>query len=170
MRRLLRSVGLRGGLAFGITLLVLAVVLVAKLGRQDSDVAPYIPVIQPTSTVDPTSGDDAEVVATPTAYPDDAQVKTAASRFAAAWLRRSLSAQAWHSGLAKLSTKSLAASLEGVDPSGVPATRKTGDPTVTLRTELFAQIAVPMDTGTLRLTLLKQGDEWLVDGVDWDQA
>jgi hypothetical protein len=41
---------------------------------------------------------------------------------------------------------------------------------VTLRTELFAQIAVPMDTGMLLLTLLKHGAEWLVDGVDWDPA
>jgi hypothetical protein len=168
--RLLGRVGLRGGIAIGLILLVAAVVAIGKLAGNRTDGRPYVPVVEPTSTVDPNSGDDAEVAATPTAYPDDAVVRSAATTFAEAWLRRSLSEQAWHAGLARLSTKALSDSLDGVDPAGVPATRRTGEPTVVLRSELFAQVAIRTDAGTLTLTLLKQGSDWLVDAIDWDQA
>ena len=124
----------------------------------------------PTSTVDPTAGDDAEVAPSPTAFADDAAVKNAASSFVAAWLRRDRSPTAWHAALVPLSTTSLAQSLEGVDPIGVPATRTTGPPTVVRRTEAFAQVSITVDTGTVVLDLVKQGGAWLVDGVDWDRV
>jgi hypothetical protein len=168
--RLLGRVGLRGAIAIGLIFLVAAVVAIGKLSGNRTDSNPYVPVLEPTSTVDPTSGDDAEVVATPTAYPDDAVVRSAATTFTQAWLRSSLSEQAWHAGLAKLSTKALSDSLDGVDPKGVPATRRTGEPTIVLRSELFAQATIPTDAGTLKLTLLKQGSDWLVDAIDWDPA
>jgi len=167
---LLGRVGLRGGIAIGLILLVAAVVAIGKLAGSRSTSDPFVPVVEPTSTVDPTSGDDAEAAATPTAYPDDAVVRRAATTFTEAWLRRSLSEQAWHAGLAKLSTKALSESLVGVDPKGVPATRRTGEPTIVLRSDLFAQAAIPTDAGTLKLTLLKQGSDWVVDAIDWDPA
>ena len=57
-----------------------------------------------------------------------------------------------------------------MDPAGVPATRLTGDPTITLRTDVFAQVSVPADSGTLLLTLLNQTGRWRVDGVDWERV
>jgi len=38
-----------------------------------------------------------------------------------------------------------------------------------LRADRYSQVAVPVDTGTVLLGLLKRGDRWLVDGVDWDR-
>jgi hypothetical protein len=169
MRSLLGRLGARGGAAIGLVLLVLAVVGIAQLIGGGSRPPVLAPEGQPPMTVDPTEGDDAEVAPTPTAYPDDAEVRDATLAFATAWIRRDLTPQAWHAGLAAHATDQLAESLAGVDPSGVPATRLTGTPTITLRTDLFAQVGVPADSGRLVLTLLKQGEEWLVDGVDWER-
>ena len=136
-------------------------------GRRPPVLAPDAP---PSITVDPTEGDDAEVAPTPTAFPDDNEVHSAALTFAGAWLRRDLAPDAWHDGVAANATESLAASLADVDPAGVPATRLTGDPTITLRTDLFAKVSVPADSGTLLLTLLNQRGTWLVDDVDWERV
>jgi hypothetical protein len=166
MRATLARLGVRGGLAIGLVVVVVVVVGVAKLiGGRDTP----IQLSQPTSTVsvDPTAGDDAEVVPTATTYSDDLAVRATAKSFATAWLRRDLTPAAWHEGIAKLTTSSLSQSLDGVDPRGVPATRLVGDPNVVFRTDLYAQVSIPVDTGTLTLNLLKQHDRWLVDAVDW---
>src|SRR5262249_51172838 len=149
--------------------LVAGVVGIAKLAGGGAS-RPISPRLEgPTSTVNPTASDDAEVAPTVTAFADDAALKAAASSVVGAWLRRELSPAAWHAGLTPVSTSSLAQSLEGVDPVGVPATRTTGQPTIVRRTEAFAQVSIAVDTGTVVLDLLKQGSKWLVDGVDWDR-
>lgn len=170
MRGLLGRLGLRGGAAVGLILLVLLVVAIARLAGGGTAPLDFMPGSEPSITVNPTEGDDGEVAANPTEFPDGASVTAAATTFTASWLRRDLDAASWHAGLTSLATASLADSLIGVDPAGVPATRRTGDPTITLRTELFAQVAVPLDSGRLLLTLVKEDDGWLVDGVDWERA
>jgi hypothetical protein len=132
---------------------------------------PALRISSPTSTapVDPTAGDDAEVAPSPSTFSDDDAVTSAASAFVSAWLKRDLSPAAWHAALVPLSTATLAQSLEGVDPIGVPATRTISNPTMVRRTDAFAQVSVAVDTGTVVLDLLKQGGRWLVDGVDWDR-
>jgi hypothetical protein len=170
MRGLLSRIGARVGVAVVLVVLIGGVLVIAKLsgGRQSNPITPQVE--GPTSTVDPTAGDDAEVAPSPTSFPDDTSVKDAASSFIASWLRRDRSPIAWHAALVPLSTTTLADSLKGVDPIGVPATRTTGPPTVLRRTDAFAQVSIAVDTGTVTLDLLKQGGKWLVDGVDWDRT
>jgi hypothetical protein len=170
MRSLLGRIGARVGVAVVLVVLIGGVLAIAKLsgGRQSSPIAPRVE--GPTTTVDPTAGDDAEVAPSPTAFSDDTSVKDAASSFVASWLRRDRSPAAWHAALVPLSTTTLADSLNGVDPIGVPATRTTGPPTVLRRTDAFAQVSIAVDTGTVTLELLKQSGKWLVDGVDWDRT
>jgi hypothetical protein len=170
MGSLLGRIGARVGVAVVLIVLVAGVLAIAKLAGGGGGRSTSPRLDDPTTTVDPTSGDDAEVAGTPTAFADDAAVKDATTVFVAAWLKRDRSASAWHAALVPLSTTALAQSLDGVDPIGVPATRTTGPPTVVRRTEAFAQISIAVDTGTVVLDLLKQGDKWLVDGVDWDRS
>jgi hypothetical protein len=170
MRGLLGRVGARVGVAVVLVALIAGVVAIAKLSGGGA-ARPVLPrVMEPTSTVDPTAGDDAEVAPSPTAFADDAALKSAASSFVEAWLRRDRSPTAWHDALVPLATSNLAQSLEGVDPSGVPATRTTGPATVVRRGAAFAQVSITVDTGTVVLDLVKPGEKWLVDGVDWDRT
>jgi hypothetical protein len=148
--------------------LVLGVVAVARLAGSPQETQPYSSGPQATSTVDPTAGDDGEVPIA-TAYPDDKAVKDAALAFAKAWLRRDLSAKAWHAGITPLATDSVLQSLEGVDPSTVPASRLMGDPTIVVRTDGFAKVSLLVDTGTLLLDLTKRGTGWLIESVDWER-
>jgi hypothetical protein len=169
MRSLLGRVGGRVGVALVLIVLIAGVLAIAKLagGRTGRTTTPRL--AGPTSTVNPTAGDDAEIATTPTAFADDTVVKNAATAFVSAWLKRDRSPSAWHAALVPLSTAALGQSLDGVDPIGVPATRTTGPPTLVRRTEAFAQVSISVDTGTVVLDLLNQGGRWLVDGVDWDR-
>jgi hypothetical protein len=170
MRQVLARIGLRGILAAGAALIIIAVVGVAKIAGGSRQPGHFSAGPEISLNTDPTAGDDGAISATPTANPDERVVRDAATAFTAAWLRRDLSAAAWHMGIAKLATASLAASLDGVDPSSVPATRVTGTPVVLMRGELYAQVTITVDTGTLRLGLSKQGNQWLVDSVDWGRV
>src|SRR5262245_29883142 len=170
MRSLLGRIGARVGVAVVLVLLIAGVVAIAKFAGGSASRPPAPRIAGPTTTVDTTAGDDAEVAPSPTAYADDAAVNGAASSFVAAWLRRDRTPAAWHAALVPLSTTSLADSLKGVDPVGVPATRTTGPPTVVRRTEGFAQVSIAVATGTVVLDLLMQSGKWLVDGVDWDRT
>ena len=170
MRGFLSRVGGRVGIAVTLLLLIGGVVAIAKLAGQNPRQAVHPSVQPPTSTIDSTSGDDAEVAITPTTYGDESGVRNVASDFVAAWLRRDLTATGWHARIKPLCTTPLAESLDGVDPLSVPATRMTGEPLVTRRGDLFAVVSVKVDTGTVLLNEVKQGDAWLVDGVDWDRT
>ncbi|HEX6873718.1 MAG TPA: hypothetical protein VF163_21675 [Micromonosporaceae bacterium] len=168
MRALLTRLGLRGGTALGLIVLVLAVVALARLaGGAESPT--YLPAPQTTITVNPSAGDDSVAGPAPTRFVDDTAVVAAAKAFTTAWLRRDLDAEAWLAGLSDHATESLLDTLAGVDPSGVPATRMLAQPSVIRRTSLFAEVSVRIDTGTLRLALIKEGNRWLVNGVDWDR-
>jgi hypothetical protein len=169
VRGLLGRLGVRGGIVVGLAVLVLAIVAIARVAGRGSDTAPYASDVTATSTIDPTSGDDGEV-ASPSAYPDDADVKAAAQAFTTAWLKRNLSSADWLAGLTPLTTKALADSFKGVDPTAVPATRVVAAPTIVLRTDSFAQTTTLVDTGRLVLGLSKHSNRWLIDSVDWDRA
>ena len=152
-------------------LVIAGVITVGKLvgGSHTSATEPGSTAATP-SIVDTSGGDDAETSPTPSSFADDEAVHSAAAAFMTAWLKSDLSSAKWHSGLVPLSTASLAQSLEGVDPAGVPATRTTGPPTIVRRDEVFAQVSIPVDTGTVVLNVVKHGGGWLVDGVDWDRT
>jgi hypothetical protein len=169
VRQLLRRLGTRTGISAGLIAVVVLVLVVARLaGGADTASRSARPGQVP--SVDASAGDDGPTAPTPTAYIDDVEVRAAATRFVQAWLQRSLSSQDWHAALVPLITQSLAESLEGVDPVVVPATRVTGDATVALRSDLYALLTLPVDSGAVELGLLKQNNVWLVDSVDWQRA
>jgi hypothetical protein len=165
---LLSRLGVRGGIVVGLVILVLGVVAVARLAGSPPGAQTYSSGPQPTSTIDPTAGDDAEVPQS-TSHPDDQAVKDRVAAFAKAWLKRDLSANAWRAGIAALATDSVVQSLVGVDPSTVPASRIVGEPAIVVRTDTFAKASIAVDTGTLLLDLTKHDDKWLVESIDWQR-
>jgi hypothetical protein len=170
MQGLFRRLGTRLGVSVGLILIVSAVIVIGRVfGGTESPPRSYTgPDAMP--TVSSTAGDDGQVGPTPTAFADDAEVRSAASTFLASWLQRDASPEAWHSALVPLTTTSLAESLVGVDPIAVPATRVVGSPQVTIQSDLYAQVSVPVDTGVVVLGLLHRGERWLVDSIDWERT
>jgi hypothetical protein len=106
----------------------------------------------------------------PSLDPDAAQPLAVAGQFMRAWLRGELGPEQWHTGIARHATSRLAARLSGVDPSGVPAERTTGEATLIPRGEGAMAVSVPVDSGTVLLRLVVVDGRWLVDGVDWSRA
>jgi hypothetical protein len=107
----------------------------------------------------------------PSTSPGAAGPLAVANLFTTAWLRHTgVSAQDWYAGLRGYLTAQLADELSGVDPAGVPANRATGTATLIPHDAGFAEVTVPLDTGTLTLRLLATGGRWLVDGVDWTRG
>ena len=170
MRGLLRRLGARTGISLGLIVLVVAILAVARIAGDNETPPLYSGTDRATPTTDPTAGDDAQVAPTPSSYADNDAVQSAASTFMNAWLKRNATPDAWHTALGPLTTRTLSDNLVGVDPLGVPATRVVNSPTVVLRSDLYAQVSVPVDTGTVVLGLLKQDDRWLVDSVDWERT
>lgn len=170
MAGVLRRIGVRGGTAVALLVLVLGVVAIARFTSGGSSMVNLPADPNSTVTVDPSEGDDAEVAPNPTEFPDDAAVEAAATAFVGAWLQRDLDPADWQAAVAAHATNELAAAFSDVDPRGVPATRTTADPTIVLRTEEFAQVAIPVDSGRVLLSLRFVNGRWLVDGVDWERA
>ena len=173
LTRVLRS---RIGIGLGIAVLVLVVIGGARLvaGPVDSASGLSSRPREPITTVDPEEGDDG-VIGTaapqsPRTRPGELNPEQTASRFTAAWLAGPTeTADQWQAKLRPLSTPALTEKLAGVDPSGVPAEKVTGMPTLQPRTEVFTQVLVPLETGRLRLDLVAPEGRWLVDAVDWER-
>lgn len=178
MRLVLRFLGTRYGIALILVLLVFIVVGVFRgvAGTRDTPLA--APALEPSrgASGSPAERDDgvaeADVAGKPSPTLADAavtEVKAATSGFAAAWLRHTgVTSDQWRGGLTPYATPSLLAKLKGVDPAGVPASRTTGDIRLTVRDTALTVASVPLDAGTLRLTLVLSGGRWKVDGVDWE--
>jgi hypothetical protein len=165
----MRRLGIRNGISAGLIVIVAMILIVARLVDDDRTATDSSRPGQVPS-VNASAGDDGPIMSTPTPYSDDGEVRAAADAFIRAWLQRSLGPQEWHAGLVPLVTRSLAESLEGVDPVVVPATRITGEATLALRSDLYALLNVPVDSGMVELGLLKRENVWLVDSVDWQRA
>ena len=164
----------RYGLATLLAIAVLAVLAAANLftGGTDSSA----PVVNggagspPATTVNPTEGDDGVSELEPTVSTDTSDSVTVARAFAAAWLNSKATAEDWYAGLKPHATQELLRKLSGVDPSGVPAERITGEPTAVPQATTLVEVAFPVDSGVLRLRVVKVDSAWLVDGVDWGVA
>ena len=172
MRDAMMRLGARGTIILVLLILVAGVVGVARLvGGSLPRREPALDAGSATaaSTVDPSVGDDG-VVATTRPPKDDPAVRAAATTFMKAWLRSDLTAARWHDGIAALATKDLADRLDGVDPSGVPASRTTGAAEIVTNQADFAQVDVPVDSGTVTLRLRRTDGSWLVDAVDWTRT
>ncbi|MEV0721274.1 hypothetical protein AB0I37_00665 [Micromonospora purpureochromogenes] len=171
--RVLRS---RIGIALAIAVLVFAVIGTARLvtGPVDPAIGLSNRPREPITTVDPKEGDDG-VIATPvpvspSTRPGELTPQQIADRFAKTWLGGpAVTAEKWHSDLRPLSTAGLTEKLTGADPAGVPAEKVTGELILRPRTEAFAEVLVPLETGRLRLELVAPDGRWLVDAVDWER-
>lgn len=177
VKRLLRS---RAGVAIVLFAIVLLIVGVARgFSGNATDRGPTV-VSGGTATpvgpsVDPSYNYDGPVSSlappTPSTSPGGAKPEAVGYAFAAAWIdHQNVSAEAWLDRMLPHATESLAAKLGGVDPAGVPADRITGEPVVASYAESVVDVTLPVDSGTLRLTLVAPEGRWLVDSVDWERA
>jgi hypothetical protein len=169
VRNLMMRLGVRGTLVLALAIMVAGVVGIARLvGGAAPRREPPIDggATAAVATVDPTAGNDG-VLTSPKPPADDPAVRAAADTFMKAWLKSDRSATAWHDGVAGLITESLADRLAGVDPGSVPAARTTGAAEIVTKQANFAQVDVPVDTGTVSLRLRQSEGRWLVDGIDW---
>ncbi len=93
-----------------------------------------------------------------------------ARAFAARWVTHppGMTGQQWAAQLAPFVVPEYLATLESVDPSTIPATAVTGDPTI-IRTTSAAVVeaTVPTNAGAIQLLLLTQPDgTWRVRSYD----
>ncbi|WP_405101310.1 hypothetical protein [Micromonospora sp. NBC_01412] len=166
----------RLGIALAIGVLVVGVLGAARLvsGLGDPQAGLSQPS-EPITTVDPTTGDDGVVGSTtppsPVTRPGAPPPEQIADRFTTAWLGGGrVGAEEWHASLRQFSTPELTEELAGADPTGVPAERTTGEPSLRPRTEHFVEVLIPLDSGRLRLELVAPDGQWLVDAVDWERT
>lgn len=91
--------------------------------------------------------------------------------FAAAWLNPyGYGAEGWYDSIVPYLTVASAELMQGVDPVSVPAEEITGEPAAEGQ-----KVDIPLDTGTLTLTMTEGSNEWtengwLVSAIDWAQS
>ncbi|RRR99469.1 hypothetical protein [Glycomyces terrestris] len=94
-----------------------------------------------------------------------------AVEFTAAWLNPGGSGQAaWFDSIEPYMTAETAEAMTGVDPETVPAEEISGEPAAD-----GSKVSIPLDTGTLTLTMLEGANNWtengwLVSAIDWEQS
>lgn len=172
--RVLRS---RLGIAAALAVVVLGIVGAARVVSGPFGEQPGVTGApdRPITTVHPTVGNDgvlgSQSPPSPSTRPGAAAPATVASDFATAWLNhRGVSAEEWHTALRPFTTEQMAGKLAGVDPSGVPAERRTGEPVLVPHTAGLVEVTFPVDSGRLRLELVAPDGRWLVDAVDWERG
>lgn len=170
--RVLRT---RYGIALLLGAVVLVIVGIAQLAGRDDGAGRLTPRHDAQVTANPTAGNDGELsapaVPTPVVSPGALPPDGVAVQFAAAWVTHvNVDSTAWLARLRPFVTPALGDKLTGVDPASVPANRVTGAAKTTPRGESFVEVALPVDSGLLRLRLIATAGHWLVDGVDWERA
>jgi hypothetical protein len=181
VRTLLRHLGARAGISIGLIAMVVVVVVVARI-LPHADAPPLLSngagaesgptVIQPPLASASPSGLLLHSPAPPSVQPGSRSPQSVAKSFALAWLHHDgVSPATWLRDVTAYSTASLAAQLAETDPANVPANRVTKDLTVVDNTSDNCVVNVPMDTGTLALTMTTSTNgHWLVDAVDWTSS
>lgn len=177
MRPVLRLLGTRYGIALLLMLLVLGVVgLTRAVSGPGFSTPPADSADGPAaSPLPPGTGDDglhgSASPAPPSTSPGAPTPSEIATAFARAWLDHDgVTAEQWREKLARYATKTLLDQFAETDPAGVPASRITGPIRLESRGATFVEAVVPVDSGTLRLSLLGTDGRWLVDAVDWERA
>lgn len=100
------------------------------------------------------------------ASPDAAQTARA---FTTYWVTHppGMTGQQWAAQLAPFVVPEYLATLQSVDPSTIPATAVTGDPTIRTASAAVTEATVPTNAGALHLVLLTQPDgTWRVRSYD----
>ncbi|GAA3541426.1 hypothetical protein GCM10022222_26320 [Amycolatopsis ultiminotia] len=107
---------------------------------------------------------------TPTSAPPSPEAIAVAKQWAAAWVHHpaGISNAEWLNGMRALTTEEYLPVMSTVDPSNIPATQVTGDPTVTSSYGSSVQVVVPTDGPQLSITVVKTDAGWRV--ADYDQA
>jgi hypothetical protein len=173
VRTLLRKLGPRYGISLGVLLVVAVVLVVARFAGHPAGslVTSGVPTGLPTATG---PSDDGSVAlpspVPPVTSPGAATPQEVAGEFVTAWLHTGVSAAAWRAALTAHTTSRLTGELADADPQTVPASRVTGAVALTQHTASWVEVAIPMDSGTLRLSLLAHGGVWAVDTVDWSPS
>ena len=171
MRGPLRRVGFRYGVSVGVLVAVALIVVIAR-AVADHPAASLITNGAPNVPVASGSPDDGAVTTpspvAPLTSPGAAKPQKVATEFATAWLHHTgVTAKDWLASLTPYVTDRLAGQLADADPQTVPASRITGSIAITSHAADWVEIAVPMDGGTLDLSLRATGGRWAVDTVDW---
>ncbi|HWS32128.1 MAG TPA: hypothetical protein VN408_05220, partial [Actinoplanes sp.] len=149
----------RWGIAIILTIIVLAVVGIGRLfsdGRSSTSLTSDSPTA--TISIDPLDNDSVvspEPPPSPRTSPGRAQPEAVAYAFATAWVsHQDVTARKWLTRLQPNATQNLTEQLREVDPSGVPADRVIGRPTLIAVTETMVNATVTMDSGKLGLRLV----------------
>lgn len=167
MRRLLRRIGARTGISIGLIVVIVAVLTVARLIDDQRVAPPPRPPVDWTPGVAATVGDDGPIAEPAPTFTDSEAVLAAATAFTAAWLNRTLPADAWLDGLRPYATEALIDRLTGVDPLSVPAQATVGQATIRDRSAQYADVVVPIGTGdAVVLGLVLVDGQWLVGTLD----
>jgi hypothetical protein len=179
MRQVLRFLGNRYGAALTLIVVIAVVVGFGKLFMHRPASQPalspdgVVPAVSATTSPQPDDGLDepSQAPPPPSTSPGAPPPQTVAIDFARAWLNHTnISAKDWHTAVAKYATKSLADKLDGTDPASVPASKITGDPSMLSLGPSYLDVTIPLDAGTLTLSLESTDGRWLVAGVDWDRT
>lgn len=166
----------RWGVGLVLVVLVFAVVGIGRLFSDEQDASPSLGggAPAPAISVDPLEDDSvvsSDPPPTPRTSPGRAQPEAVAYAFASAWVNhQNVTAEKWHDRLLPNATRSLSEQLRGVDPAGVPADRVIGRPDLAVVNDTMVNAVVTMDSGKLSLRLVAPEGQWLVDGIDWEQA
>lgn len=101
------------------------------------------------------------------AAPDPAALATA-KQWATAWATHpdGITNAQWLDGLRPFTTEEYLPEMSTVDPANIPATRVTGEPTVTKSYTSSVDVLVPTDGPKLSITVAKTPAGWLVTGYD----
>ncbi|CAM3577532.1 hypothetical protein [Stackebrandtia soli] len=169
IRRILRVIGSRYGIA---GLLVLVVVGALVIAGNDPGGGPGNANDGSESSIEPGAPDDG-YVPPPSASeqpgesegPDDSvpeEAITVALSFAQEWILVDRSAEEWRSGLASYATERLAEQLAATEPVAVPARELRGDPV-----SRNGSVEIDTDAGLLILRVTTHDGSWYVDGVDF---
>jgi hypothetical protein len=180
VRTLLRHLGARAGISIGLLVMVVVVVVVARI-LPHSDAPPLLsngaaaqsgpPLVVPPVASASAAGPLLHSPAPPSVRSGFRSPQAVAKSFALAWLRHDgVSTATWLRGVTTYSTATLAAQLAETNPANVPASRVTKVATVVDNTADNCVVNVPMDTGTLALTMTATNGHWLVDAVDWTKS
>ncbi|GAA1660904.1 hypothetical protein GCM10009830_02500 [Glycomyces endophyticus] len=178
MNRALRIIFSRYGIIVIILILVLGVIALANR-RQDTplDGTNGVDSSEGAATTEGLTEDDGFATEecegdgcfTDEELPEDAVDQ--AVEFAESWLNPDgFGAQGWHDSIEPYLTIDAAESMEGVDPATVPAEEIVGEATAE-----GMKVGVPLDTGTLTLTMVEGSNPWtengwLVSAIDWEQS
>jgi hypothetical protein len=164
----------RWGVALVLVAVVLAVVGIGRLLSDGQSGSPTAGLGSPAPAISVDPSEDDSVVSSdpppsPKTGPGRAQPEQVAYAFASAWVSHTgVTSKKWLDRLLPNATTDLADELRGVDPSGVPADRVIGRPTLDVVNDTQVNAVVTMNSGKLGLRLIAPDGHWLVDGIDWE--